>query len=120
MNLQSYRNYVITAFFLSTGIRLTSLINIKIRDIKLNEYCVEIMHTKNRKALTIPLNDEIIKILKEYLPYRQYKSEDDYLFCNIYGKQLTKSAITQALLAYNKSKSIEHTGIHRLVDFGRQ
>lgn len=109
-----YRNYVITAFFLSTGIRLTSLINIKIRDIKLSEECVEIMHTKNRKALTIPLNDEIIKIVKEYLPYRQYKSEEDYLFCNIYGRQLTKSAITQALLAYNKSKGVEHTGIHRL------
>lgn len=109
-----YRNYVITSFFLSTGIRLTSLINIKIRDIKLNEECVEIMHTKNRKPLTIPLNDEIKKIMREYLPYRQYNNEDDYLFCNIYGKQLTKSAITQALISYNKGKGVEHTGIHRL------
>lgn len=109
-----YRNYVITAFFLSTGIRLTSLINIKIKDLKLNEECVDIIHTKNRKALTIPLNNQIIKIIKEYLNYRQYSNTEDYLFCNIYGKQLTKSALTQALGAYNKSKGIEHTGIHRL------
>jgi len=109
-----YRNYVMTAFFLSTGIRLTSLINIKIRDIIMSDEIVNIMHTKNRKALTIPLNNQIIKVLKEYLSYRQYNSLDDYLFCNIYGKQLTKSAITQALGTYNKNRGVEHTGIHRL------
>lgn len=109
-----YRSYVIIAFFLSTGIRLTSLINIKIKDLKLNEEIVNIMHTKNRKPLTIPLNNQIIKILREYLSYRQHREEEDYLFCNVYGKQLTKSAITQALGTYNKNRGIEHTGIHRL------
>lgn len=109
-----YRNYVITAFFLSTGIRLTSLINIKIRDISFPDDNVNIMHTKNRKALVIPLNSNIISILKEYLTYRQHSNNDDYLFCNIYGKQLTKSSITQALMTYNRSKGVEHTGIHRL------
>lgn len=109
-----YRNYVMTAFFLSTGIRLTSLINIKIKDINLTEEYVNIIHTKNRKPLIIPLNNLIIMILKEYLSYRQYVDKEDYLFCNIYGKQLTKSAITQALGAYNKRRGIEHTGIHRL------
>ncbi|MBE6071081.1 MAG: phage integrase family protein [Clostridium butyricum] len=109
-----YRNYVITSFFLSTGIRLTSLINIKIKDLKFDEEVVNIMHTKNRKPLTVPLNKEIVKIVREYLSYRQYQNEEDYLFCNIYGKQLTKSAITQALNGYNKSRGINHTGIHRL------
>lgn len=109
-----YRSYVIVAFFLSTGIRLTSLINIKIKDLRLSEEIVNIIHTKNRKPLTIPLNNQIIKILREYLSYRQHRDEDDYLFCNIYGKQLTKSAITQALGLYNKNRGMEHTGIHRL------
>lgn len=109
-----YRDYVITAFFLSTGIRLTSLINVQIKDISLFDEEVKIMHTKNRKALTVPLNNQIIKVLKNYLPYRQYRDSEDYLFCNIYGKQLTKSAITQTLATYNKNRGIEHTGIHRL------
>jgi integrase/recombinase XerD len=109
-----YRNYVITAFFLSTGIRLTSLINIKIKDVNLSENIVNIMHTKNRKALIIPLNSEIMIILKEYLSYRQYVDKEDYLFCTVYGQQLNKSSITQALSAYNKSRGVEHTGIHKL------
>lgn len=109
-----YRDYVITSFFLSTGIRLTSLINIKIEDLNINEECVNIIHTKNRKALTIPLNNEILKIVKEFLTYRQYNDDKDYLFCNIFGNQLTKSALTQTLVLYNKNRGIEHTGIHRL------
>lgn len=109
-----YRNYVITAFFLSTGIRLSSLLNIKIKDLKLSDESVDIMHTKNRKALIVPLNSQIIIILKEYLSYRQYVDKEDYLFCNAYGQQLNKSTITQALSAYNKSRGVEHTGIHRL------
>lgn len=109
-----YRNYVMTTFFLSTGIRLTSLISIKIKDLKLYDEYVDIKHTKNRKALTIPLNDEMLKTIKEYLNYRQYSNDEDFLFCNKFGKQLTKSAITQALRGYNKSRGVNSTGIHRL------
>lgn len=109
-----YRDYVMTAFFLSTGIRLTSLINIKVGDVDLSGAEVNIMHTKNRKPLTVPLNNQILDILKKYLTYRQHNSFDDYLFCNIYGKQLTKSGIIQTLGMYNKNRHVRHTGIHRL------
>jgi len=109
-----YRDYVVIAFFLSTGIRLTSLLNIKIRDVNLSNEVVNIMHTKNRKALTIPLNNEIVKVLRDYLPYRQYKDNNDYLFCTIYGKQMSRKTLSASLNNYNRKKGIEHTGIHRL------
>ena len=67
-----YRNYVMVAMFLSTGIRLSSLINIRVKDINFDDEVVNIMHTKNRKSLIIPLNKQILSILKEYLKYRQY------------------------------------------------
>lgn len=109
-----YRNYVIVCFFLSTGIRLSSLINIKIVDLKLSESEVEILHTKNRKPLTVPLNSNIKKILAEYLTYRQSSNKDDYLFCNVYGKQLKKSTIIQAVQSYNWSRGVNTTSIHKL------
>lgn len=109
-----YRNYVIVSTFLSTGIRLTSLINIKVKDIKFDDKVININHTKNRKPLIIPMNKQLISILKEYLKHRQFKSLDDYLFCNCYGKQLTKSSIVQAIASYNKSRGVETTSIHKL------
>ena len=113
-SFSQYRNWCITCFILSTGLRLSSLINIKIKDINLSESIVYIKHTKNRQPLIIPLNKEINKILKKWLTVRQYNSIEDYLFCNVYGQQLTKSAITQALNLYNKQRGVETTGIHRL------
>lgn len=110
----TYRDYVIVSFFLSTGIRLSSLINIKIGDLKLSESEVEILHTKNRKPLTVPLNSNIKKILAEYLTYRQSNNTDDYLFCNVYGQQLKKSTITQAVANYNKICGVKTTSIHKL------
>lgn len=110
----SYRDWVICNFILSTGIHLSSLTNIKIKDLDINDCVVNIMHTKNRKPLLIPLNSNIVKILKEYLKQRQSNNKEDYLFCNVYNKQLTRLAVGQTLRKYNKDRKIETTGIHRL------
>ncbi len=109
-----YRNWCITCFILSTGLRLSSVTNVKIKDIDLYQSLIYVQHTKNRKPLIIPLNKEINKILKDWLKVRQHTSKEEYLFCNVFGKQLTKTAITQALNLYNKERGVDTTGIHRL------
>lgn len=108
-----YRDWVLINFLMSTGIRLNSFINIKIKDIDFENELVNVRITKNRKHLILPLNSTIVIILKEYLRNRQHKNNDEYLFCNIYGKQLTKSAITLSLYSYNKKRGIVKKGIHR-------
>lgn len=110
---QEYKSWVIVNFLLSTGIRQHSLINIKIKDIDFDNELVYIKVTKNRKPLIIPLNVDILKILKEYLKYRNHESKEDYLFCNIFGKQLTKSTVYHGLWKYNKDRGVETTGMHR-------
>ena len=63
-------SWVIVNFLLSTGVRQNSLINVKIRDVDFDNSVVYVNMTKNRKPLIIPLNEDILKILKEYLQYR--------------------------------------------------
>lgn len=53
-NFVEYMNYVMVSMFLSTGIRISSLTNIRVKDINFNDEVVNIMHTKNRKSLIIP------------------------------------------------------------------
>lgn len=108
-----YKSWVMTNFFFSTGVRQRSLINIKIKDVDLDNLIVHINVTKNRKALIVPISSTLAKILGEYLKYRQHKSKDDYLFCNVFGEQLTKSTSYHILFEYNKKRGIETTGIHR-------
>lgn len=108
-----YKSWVIINFLLSTGVRMNSLINIKIKDLDFDNEVVYIKTTKNRKPLIIPLNQTMIRILKEYLPIRQYANNEEYLFCNVFGNQLIKTTIYHSLYEYNKNRGVNTTGIHR-------
>ena len=113
----TYRSWVIVNFLLSTGIRQNSLINIKIKDLDFDNDMVYINTTKNRKSLIIPLNEDIVKILHEYLKYRGGGSED-WLFCSIYGEKMTKGA-TPGFSAICRRKGPELHSIVGLQPFQR-
>lgn len=109
----TYRSWVVINFILSTGIRVNSLINIKVKDIDFSNEVVYINTTKNRRPLIIPLNTTIIQILREYMRLRKPESDDNYLFCNVYGKKLTKGALSQSIQSYHYGKRVIKTGLHR-------
>lgn len=108
-----YQSWVMTNFLFSTGVRQRSLNNIKIKDVDFDNKYITLRVTKNRKVLIIPMENSLANILLEYLKYRQHKTEEDYLFTNIFGEQLTKSTGYHRLYEYNKARGVETTGIHR-------
>lgn len=108
-----YQSWVMTNFLLATGVRQRSLNNIKIKDLDLENAIITLTVTKNRKTLIIPIEPQLRAVLIEYLRYRQHKTDDEYLFTNIYGQQLTKSTGYHRLYEYNKARGVETTGLHR-------
>ena len=108
-----YQCWVQTNFLFSTGVRQRSLIHIKVKDVDLFNNVVYVNVTKNRKPLVVPINQTMANILKEYISYRQANSAEDYLFCNVFGLQLTKSTSYHQLYEYNKRRGVNTTGIHR-------
>lgn len=108
-----YQSWVITNFLFCTGVRQRSLMNLKIKDIDFDNNVVYVNVTKNRKPLIVPLNSTMTKILSEFLKYRQHKSAEEWLFCNVYGQQLVKSTCYHMLYCYNKNRGVETTGLHR-------
>lgn len=108
-----YQCWVITNFLFSTAVRQRSLVNIKVKDIDFDNNVVHVNVTKNRKTLIVPFNRTLANILREFLKYRQHKSDDDFLFCNVFGKPLAKSTAYHMLYEYNKRRGVETTGLHR-------
>lgn len=108
-----YQCWVMTNFLFSTGIRQRSLMFLQIKDIDFDNNIVKVNVTKNRKPLIIPINRTMANILTEFLKHRQHKSNEDYLFCNVYGLQLVRSTCYHMLYEYNKRRGVETTGIHR-------
>lgn len=110
-NFTEFQCWTISCLLASTAIRLSSLINIRIQDIDFDNELIKIMHTKNRKSLILPLNKEILRILREYLKHRQGEATD-YLFCNTYGKQSNRSTLAINMRHYNRKRGCS-TGLHR-------
>lgn len=108
-----YQCWVMTNFLFSTAVRQRSLMNIKVKDVDFFNRVVYVNVTKNRKPLIVPLNQTMVNILLDYLKYRHHKTDEDYLFCNVFGQQLVKSTCYHMLYEYNKRRGVETTGIHR-------
>lgn len=112
-NFGEYRTWAIINFFVATGVRSRTLRFIQIKDLDLENDLIYLTTTKARKMIVVPMSKTLKKILLEYLKIRGGKQED-YLFCNLEGKQLTRYALSNIISLYNKKRGIEKTGIHIL------
>jgi integrase/recombinase XerD len=106
-----YRNWVLVNFFVSTGLRKNTVINLKIKDLDLDDGLITLRIVKNRKPTILPLTHAIVNILREYLNYRKGDKES-FLFCNDVGGQMTDSCMGCAIKHYNHSRGVDRTSVH--------
>jgi len=106
-----YRNWVMVNYFLATGNRVSTVVNIRICDIDFTDGMISLTKTKNRKAQVVPLSQTMLRILQEYLAYRQGTPED-YLFCSQFGKPFTRDGVQSAIQDYNTRRGVTKTSVH--------
>jgi integrase/recombinase XerD len=108
----TYRNWVLCNYFIATGNRLNTTVNIKIGDIDFDNSLIKLTKTKNKNEQIIPITTQLRNILEEYLLYRKGEKEE-YLFVNSDGKQLKRTSCQQALIYYIKEqRNVNITSIH--------
>ena len=86
-----YRNNMIITLFLHTGLRVSELINIDIKDIDLNRNLIRIKGKRNKER-TVYIDRVLRKKLKEYLNIRNKNKKviclTDALFISYHGKRI--------------------------------
>lgn len=106
----SYRNKAMLELMYATGLRVSELINLKIHDVDLDNALVRTLG-KGSKERIIPMGDYAIKYVKEYLLYHRSNliklSNNDYLFINNHGRQLTRQGFFKILKKIAKEKDIK-------------
>lgn len=108
-----YRDWAFVNYIMGTGQRLSTVINIKIGDVDLQNGLVYLHHLKNRKQVVLPLTASLVSVLKEYLRVRG-GDQNDYLFCTAFGKQASPSTMICSIRRYNQNRGVEKTSIHLL------
>ena len=106
-----YRSWVIVNFLVNSGSRAATVRNIQNRDVDLQNRVIYARHTKNRKALVIPLCSQMVNILIEYMSIRG-GDDEDYLFPNECGEQMTENGFRCSIVHYNRKRGVQKTSIH--------
>lgn len=107
-----WRCWAMTNYFYSTGQRLSTVLNIQVCHLDLEQGTVKLIWNKDKKQKYMPLSSALVKVLKEYIELSGLQ-EEDYLFPEYEGGQLKRRSAQDALTDYNHSRGVDTTGVHR-------
>lgn len=123
------RDKTILEILYSTGIRVSELVNIKLKDIDFNERTIKILGKGNKERYVL-YGSVLEKLLEEYLKESRpilNKKNTDYLILNNQGNKITSRGIEIIINKINKESSLDfsisphtlrHTFATHLLDNG--
>src|SRR4030095_1559666 len=102
------RDYAIIQTFLQTGIRLGELANLRVDDVDLEHRILTVRQGKGKKDRQIPLVDDAVKALRNYMRYRntQLIVDDEIFFLAKNGTSLNVSTVKYTVAKYVKRAGI--------------
>lgn len=112
---EEFRNYAVIVLMLATGARTNTLVNLRIKDVDLDEGYITFNTTKAHKVVRIGLERKCKAALTEYISYWRTGGDiepTDFLFCNAYGEEMTRGGLSSAIARYNNKRGVEKTGMH--------
>jgi integrase/recombinase XerC len=111
------RDYAIIQTFLQTGIRLSELVNLKLDDVDFEHRILTVRQGKGKKDRQIPLVDEAVKALRNYIRYRNTELilDDETFFLAKNGTSLNVSTVKYLVAKYVKKAGIrKKVSVHTL------
>lgn len=106
-----YRSYAIVSFFLGTGCRSETLLNVRVKDVDFDEERILFAHMKTRRQIIVPLSKSLKNILREYISVLGLK-EDDILFPKLNGTKMSYDTLHQNLVNYFKHCKVKMHGVN--------
>lgn len=97
------RDMTLLSVLYDTGARVQELVDLSVKDLRLEHPAKARLNGKGRKTRDVPLMDGTVALLLNYLNERKsgnYVSGDAPLFCNRSGKRMTRSGISYVLKKY--------------------
>lgn len=99
------RDYVMLSLLYTTGMRVSELINIRVKDLSLHEPYTLLLRGKGHKSRYVPLMKDIIPCIHQYLVQEGYDRQEklsEWLFKNHMKNQFTRQGINYLVCKYTK------------------
>lgn len=89
----SLRNITLISVMFSTGIRVSELCNIKLKDIDLLEKKLKIFGKGSKERILYLGNSNVVQLCQTYLTYNNTCKKNEYFFLNKFNKKLSEQAV---------------------------
>ena len=99
------RDFVMMSLMLTVGLRVSELINTKVKDINLNNPPTIKVNGKGRKERIVVIPKKLIDPIKKYISINNFDLQeniDNYLFLNHSGKQFTRQGVGYIVIKYRE------------------
>jgi integrase/recombinase XerD len=94
---QGVRDAAIMELFYSSGLRISELAGLRLRDVSLEESALR-AHGKGTKVRLVPLGEKAINRIRDWLEIRaQGKVVDDTLFLSTRGRRMSRTSLWQVV-----------------------
>lgn len=111
-NWVEWRNWALVNYFYGTGQRLSTVINIKFKDVDFQNNRVKLVWNKDKIQKYMPLSSSVMRVLHQYIMISGGFDENEYLFPQYEGGQLARRSCEDAIKDYNKSRGVDKSSIH--------
>ena len=98
-----YRDYAILTLLYTTGIRVSELINIRVKAVSLQPPPTLLVNGKGQKSRFVPLTKQAVDILNRYINdagLTKHKHMQEWLFKNHMNEQFTRQGINYIIKKY--------------------
>ena len=99
---------VIFRILYSTGMRIDEVLNLKVKDVDLDKKTFTILNAKNHSERIIPVHENTIQRLRNYMIKKEICRNDQYIFSNRYGEHIDKSTVHSFFLRFLQLAGIPH------------
>lgn len=106
-----YRSYLMVAFFMGTGCRSETILNVRVKDINFESQSILFRHMKTKRQETVPMSRFLRGELLEYISNMGIK-HNDILFPKIDGTQMSYDTLHQNLAIYFKYCNVKMHGVN--------
>lgn len=106
-----WRNWAIVNTFLATGIRASTLVNIRVSDLDIRQDTIFLQKLKNRKQQTLPISKSLKAVLQAYMKLWAH-TKDDFLFPTHANTKMSVHGLEAAISRYNINRGVSKTSIH--------
>lgn len=106
-----YKSYVMIAFFMGTGCRSETILNVRVKDVNFEHQSIFFRHMKTKRQATVPMSKFLRVELLEYISNMGLKN-NDLLFSKVDGTQMLYDTLHQNLQNYFKRCNVKMHGVN--------